>query len=120
MSESELMVGDWVKLLPPPTDWKQPSQLFQIREPMDLELAFRCEPIVLTSAILKKFDFIEEYRRMRMHYRVKNCQFVIEVVPPREMSVFMNEEFAGNFEILYVHELQHLLKLLKIEKYITL
>lgn len=32
----------------------------------------------------------------------------------------MNEEFAGNFEILYVHELQHLLRLLKIEKNIEL
>lgn len=119
MKANELQIGDYVMLRPPMGSIARP-ELFLIREPDDLYMVNRFEPIRLSSAVIRKFGFIEEARRMRMHYRVGNCQFVIENVPPREMSVFMNEEFAGNFEILYVHELQHLLRLLKIEKNIEL
>lgn len=114
METTELMVGDWV-LLMPPLGRIEPAEPFRIAEPMDLELAFRCKPIRLTGEILRRFGFIEQHRRLRMHYRVNGCQFVIEYLPP-QMSVAVNGEQAGNFEILHVHELQHLLKLLKIQE----
>ena len=118
---NELMIGDWVKLWPPKGSMSLPT-IFRIQDSMDLDFAEcgRFEAIRLTSAVLDKFGFIEKHMRKRLQYMVGNSSFVIECVPPRNLSVYMNEEYAGSFEILYVHELQHLLKLLKIEKDIVL
>lgn len=119
MEARELMIGDWVMLRPPMGRF-DPPEPFLISDPDDLYMASRFEPIRLTNGLLKEFGFTEQHRRMWLKYVVGNSHFVIEPVWPRNMSVTMNEEFAGSFEILYVHELQHLLRLLKIEMNVKL
>ena len=116
----DLMVGDWVKLWPP-MGKLTPPEIFCIHEPMDLEFAEcgRCEAIRLNKDILERLGFDMKPHRGLMRYCVGDCHITLQLFPPY-INIYTNDEYAGAFEILYVHELQHLLKLLKIDKEIVL
>jgi hypothetical protein len=113
MKANELMIGDWVL-----TDMGEQMQVFEIHEDEvmldynDMYDYADIEPIPLTKEILEKNDW-EERPTGHVFYtdgkRYDNSLWYI----------FGSNTFVVNtaeFQIKYVHELQHLLKLLGMDK----
>ena len=144
MKASELMIGDWVEC----TYWTPSKQLkvAEIRRIMDEEikigvycddlvLIFRqseVKPIPLTQEILKKNGFIYDDNWHISWIEVGNYRIdvsfdydgkvnYIEITEQgKGFSIPSEREILYLTHIKYVHELQHALKLCKIEKEIEL
>lgn len=118
---TDLMVGDWVMLQGKPymIDMLNGYQ----------ESSMGVEPIPITPEILEKngFELNEEVEDdcciyYEIDYRLHLCNDKEEMNSDNEWYVLIyNEDYRSiaNCELTYVHELQHLLKLCKIDKEIV-
>ena len=120
LEAKDLMVGDWVQLN------GEPMQVSRIDlYSVNAKPAFCCgsphiwnynndfKPIPLTEEILKKNFIVERHNKYIQWSPCENCNTCFAI------RIFINSTMIeGLFE--YVHELQHALKLCKIEKQIEL
>ena len=110
MEITELMVGDWVYQDVP----EQPY--FQIEDYYDISDADDFEPIPITPEILKRNGFV-----------CLELEGKLTFVDNAHLALVSDKEFSGPYNIFhtqimieYVHELQHALRLCKIDKEIKL
>ena len=127
MKSSELMIGDWVKSLKEDHSGEY-GQVIDIDHHDTVLLEYQCvnyytdvehiEPIPLTTEILEKNGFTrygQVYANLQQwvgKFGDKRKSFVQDI---RTGELGMNDVWIN-----YVHELQHVLKLCKIEKEIEL
>lgn len=133
MKASDLMIGDWV------IDGKNIAQITSIICDGIIETTFNkssnievIEPILITSEILEKNDFVANkhvYPYPYYEYINKKDKLKIGFAFPqgnrtsyKEPWVYIDSEyvFAEHVPCIYVHELQHALKLCRIKKEIIL
>ena len=130
MKVTELMIGDWVSYNGHPVfvEALNKSNGYAIEKDMiSIKLnddtclginAERLEPLLLTDEIMKKNGFVCE--TWMPYWYIPYCHNLPYI------EIFNNTEFVKDADegfiihIQYVHELQHLLKLFKIEKEIVL
>ena len=134
MKANELMIGDWVMYNPnvfiedeyePPKEWYP----MKITSGLDIELATEgCyAPIPLTPEILEKNGWIYNNEDEKflpqtwvggglMLQAADDCGYCIVVTSDYDDEDTNNTPFV----ILYIHELQHALRLRRIEKEIVL
>ena len=111
MKATDLMIGDWVSDKISGTPGKI-SELYSNSVTIDNFGIFTEDmilPILLTSELLEKNGW--EWDILDKSYVDDNGIFIYRVMAP--FSIL-------NIDIEYVHELQHILKLLKIDKEIKL
>jgi hypothetical protein len=105
MKENEIMIGDWVYLV---KDYGPIKKEVLKLDGLDLYRVFDgvlgVEPIPLTTEILEKNGFDFDGNEI---YKLGNYQLVIEY---REGSIF-GWIFCHKKQLNYVHELQHILRL---------
>jgi hypothetical protein len=124
MKIDELMIGDWLLYKSDSLDNAFPIQV--TREMFNKELVVwkdRFEPITLTTEILEKNGFEREgvivSRYEGIDHRVTIHDDKEYMNSNNEWHVHIDSEdycTIANCELTYVHELQHLLKLCKIDK----
>lgn len=132
LTEKELMIGDWVMYNPnvfiedeyePTKEWYP----LKITSGEGIELAVEdCyAPIPLTTDILEKNGFTE-IKGAYPTFKIDIYGYLIKVTFPKETNkekpflVIDSRPSYYSSECLYVHELQHVLKLLGIKKEIEL
>ena len=122
MKANELMVGDWVCLPSIMSDDKYPVQVLEIQDDCikyysggkKMMVRFKhVEPIPLTPEILEKNGFVVESR----YCHGKSLQYC-ELVDGLWIDITGENYFEGKLE--YVHQLQHALRLCRIDKNIEL
>lgn len=118
MKIDELMVGDWYY-------WEAEGKLYPYQvKPEDFvkEEIPNFQPIPLTSEILKKNGWVlkEWGSHKQFQYTTKECgdefTYKIDYIEPH----FIVSCFRHDLEIMYVHQLQHILKTFEIKKDIIL
>lgn len=135
LTEKEIMIGDWVMYNPNVfiEDEYEPSKEWfptQINSGEDIDLAIEgCyTPIPLTPEILEKNGFTE-IKGACPTFKIDIYGYLIKVTFPKENKetnkgnpflVIDSRPSYYSSECLYVHELQHVLKLLGIKKEIEL
>ena len=120
MKTEELMVGDWYY-------WEAEGKLYPYQvKPEDFvkgEIP-NFQPVPLTSEILKKngfqFDKIAEGFYLKLDTKYIIAYFLSDSETQIFINTFINKDVCLNTTIRYVHELQHALKLCKIDKEIVL
>ena len=129
MKAEDLMIGDWVLFA---------GSKYQIRKE-DFSANYDFEPIPLTEEILKKNGFKNDVIAQKSIIAEGASNFSVILISEDNRITLNNiDEYLNSFnkwnihidtedmrtmctaEITYVHELQHLLKLCKIEKDIVL
>ena len=126
MKANELMIGDWVQY-PATMGNLVPCKVVGISTEITVEFTTGArkyealkvaQPIPLTSEILEKNEFrnsLDEWHLfkgcLQTNFTLKSYDDTNEVLLPL---------FNGNMQIIYVHELQHALRLCGIEKEIIL
>jgi hypothetical protein len=107
------MVGDWVYI----TEHPMRKETKQVKPEHFLRSLVTFEPIPLTPEILEKNGF---YRR-EIPTRDEIGNYYHRKTAPSSIFVSMSFDDGRDFgnEIKYVHELQHALKLCKIDKEIV-
>lgn len=128
---TDLMIGDWVKLSK--GNWSKNRQVGLTDIEMIAESVYLAEPIPLTEEILEKNGF--KHQTKYDVYRCQDGEIVIEVgiYHPDFVNIGYDYttpdgrqkgEIASICKVdgadIYVHELQHALKLCGIEKEIVL
>ena len=134
MKANELMVGDWVQLYGVPTRWELEDYAKWHKE-MEREDITTFEPIPLTSEILEKngFEKCNEDTDGAIQYEFgsENLGIDIWVLGSMTESCLLGAwnkwpdctelyDMITEMPIHYVHELQHALRLCKIEKEIKI
>lgn len=122
MKVSELMLGDWVL----DTRTNNPLRVNPFMAEMEVP---EWEPIPLTPEILEKNGFeldkaVEDYYCIYdgIDNRVSLCNGKEYMNSDNEWNVHIDSEdycTIANCELTYVHELQHILRLCKIDKEIV-
>lgn len=126
MIKENLMVGDWV-CKPGKTikDWK----FIKIQSGKDIdELADKVAPILLSPTILSKFGYIPEIEMMpapclmqKTEATVYNNRNGITLILNSDSTFdVMKDGFHSNITISWVHELQHVMRIFKINEDIEL
>lgn len=120
MKASELMLGDWVL----DTRTKKPLRVNPFMAEMEVP---EWEPIPLTPEILEKNGF--EDQGFRHHDELNGIDDRVVLSNERERMNSVNEWYVhidsiyyctiASCELTYVHELQHILRLCKINKEIV-
>lgn len=138
MTITELMVGDWVRVIP----YKKNGRIYRIDYTYgkgneyigvidgDFDIGL-LEPIPLTPEILKRNEF-ERLSDYQWEYRDNSCKIVISVAPQIEIDGaiigtppinIMLEGASVTMSITsdcYVHDLQHIIRLCGIDKEIVI
>lgn len=115
MEANELMIGDWVTLSK--GNWSENRQVELIDIEMIAEAVYFAEPIPLTPEILKKNGFyLDTYEGFFGKFWIRENFGFCE---NGSISIGFGRCWQ-NIDIKYVHELQHLFKLLSINKQIVL
>lgn len=126
MKVEDLMIGDWILYKSDSLENAFPIQV--TREMFNKELVVwkdRFEPIPLTPEILKKNGIL--YEKQSYYYVVKDdkdleCTYYIQQILQEDWAIGVD---IGAYDcsvfarIKYVHELQHALKLCRIDKEIV-
>lgn len=128
ISPSDLMLGDWVRY----KTSKSPHKIFSYKE-LDGNLTLSFEPLPLTEEILEKNGFMKW-----SWYKCGQINVVITYSIGEGFNLELKEDgsfwlvdnvrddgdygYESNYicDVKYVHELQHILKILKIKKEIIL
>ena len=107
MKTKELMIGDWVY----GTEKKKYGRVDRLEHDVEDESV---EPIPLTEEILKKNGFLgNDYGEIIIgEWRIM-CDYL-------NVAILHNEHVCLDIPIRFVHELQHALRLCKIDKEIEL
>jgi len=129
MEANELMIGDWVYLI---KDYGKPVKDVLKISALDLHRIedgmLEVEPVPLTTDILEKNGFTE-IKVACPTFKIDIYGYLIKVTFPKENKetnngnpflVIDSRPSYYSSECLYVHELQHVLKLLGIKKEIEL
>lgn len=138
MKANELMIGDWVYS----THNQEPEQVCEIRELAynDLYDYDEIEPIPLTPEILARMGFTveeipkyddtyteDEYTATKKCVDTRKCEVEIEYKTYwKELRAFNHDPHnrlgftSIETQIEYVHELQHILRVLKVDKELEL
>lgn len=138
MKANELMIGDWVYN----THNQEPEQVCEIRELAynDLYDYDEIEPIPLTPEILARMGFTveeipkyddtyteDEYTATKKCVDTRKCEVEIEYKTYwKELRAFNHDPHnrlgftSIETQIEYVHELQHILRVLKVDKELEL
>lgn len=121
MNANELMIGDWVYI----KDYPMSAQPMQVKKEYFLRSLVEFEPIPLTSEILEKngFELDDRIKDYRLYTGIDNR---VTADNDKEYMNSNNEWYVhvdsedfysiAKCELTYVHELQHLLRLCKIDK----
>lgn len=119
MKSEELMVGDWVF----DEQMGIPVPVCSIREGRE----HHCRPIPLTPEILEKNGFVEEeypiiYDRREFELRHGDYRIIVSPLNDGYTRIYKGcyLPILNNCYINFVHELQHALRLCKIDKTIEL
>lgn len=130
MKAEELMIGDWVKCKDPKCEGHQIDLIDFGNEEVGLDgEIYNFEdiyPIPLTPEILKKNNIL--YKKSNYHYVIDNnkdleCIYYIAQASQGDWVIGVD---TGAYEcpvfaiIKYVHEIQHVLRLCKIDKEIII
>ena len=116
MKASELMVGDWVNLSK--GNWSENRQVELIDIEMIAESVYLADPIPLTPEILEKNGFEKDPESGELIWTDDDVTEVVWVGTFLTIrGEYANAEFAT---WMFVHELQHALRLCGIEKEIEL
>ena len=126
MNKENLMIGDWdCKPGGAIKDWK----FIKIESGKDIdELADKVAPILLSPTILSKFEYIRETEMMpapclmpKTEATIYNNRNGITLILNSDYTFdVMKDGFHLNITISSVHELQHVMRLLKINDDIEL
>ena len=143
MKKEDLMIGDWVNIQSEKDDEPMYSQVEQLWE-CEIDADFQTDyenvhPIELTEEILRKNGFKNDVLAEKSIIAEGASNFSVILISEDNRIMINNiDEYLNSFntwhvhidtedmrtmctaEITYVHELQHLLKLCKIEKEIVL
>ena len=143
MKKEDLMIGDWVTIQIEKDDEPMYSQVEQLLE-CEIDADFQTDyknvyPIELTEEILYKNGFKNDVLAQKSIIAEGVSNFSVILISEDNRIMLNNiDEYLNSFntwhvhidtedmrtmctaEITYVHELQHLLKLCKIEKEIVL
>ena len=143
MKKEDLMIGDWVNIQIEKDDEPMYSQVEQLLE-CEIDADFQTDyknvyPIELTEEILYKNGFKNDVLAQKSIIAEGVSNFSVILISEDNRIMLNNiDEYLNSFntwhvhidtedmrtmctaEITYVHELQHLLKLCKIEKEIVL
>ena len=143
MKKEDLMIGDWVNIQIEKDDEPMYSQVEQLWE-CEIDADFQTDyenvyPIELTEEILHKNGFKNDVLAEKSIIAEGASNFSVILISEDNRIILNNiDEYLNSFnkwnihidtedmrtlctaEITYVHELQHLLKLCKIEKDIVL
>lgn len=123
MNTTDLMIGDWVKILNNKGEWIDNGKV-------DLNLLFAAEhyvtilePIPITLEILEKNGFAKDNKNENMYYW--NWRIIEDCVSyDKETTIFRIFHTLGNLVFVhplsYIHELQHALKLCNVKLNIEL
>lgn len=125
MKASELMVGDWVNLSK--GNWSENRQVELIDIEMIAESVYLADPIPITQEILEKNGIkLEEVGdngistpptwRNRFEKWVLRTQWKDTFIWYDRTAKYWHLHDMGAAKLLYVHELQHALRLCGIEK----
>lgn len=143
MKKEELMIGDWVNIQIEKDDepmYSQVEQLWECEIDADFQTSYEnVYPIELTEEILHKNGFKNDVLAQKSIIAEGASNFSVILFSEDNRITLNNiDEYLNSFnkwyihidtedmrtlcttEITYVHELQHLLKLCKIEKEIIL
>jgi len=133
MKPEELMIGDWVfnthhekNVQITPYDFfthgHYPDGTQYITVSHSIVSGQDFEPIPITSEILEKNGFFEVVDNCKYAtYHLKNIKTNIVMFPTPELTIFTDKKILiHGLPIHYVHELQHALRLCKIDKEIVL
>ena len=130
MKAKELMIGDWLF-------YKGQFNAFSFKveqitkrkvgyhaEPNESRMHYiilsECQPIPITPKILERNGFrkVQDLYYMKSENKIFPCPFFIEY-NPNNKCLFINDGLIP-MPIIYVHQLQHVLRLCGIEKEIEL
>ena len=116
MKANELMIGDWVNLSK--GNWSENKQVGLIDIEMIAESVYLAEPIPLTAEILEKNGFEKDPESGELIWTDDDVTEVVCVGTILTIrGEYANAEFAT---CMFVHELQHALRLCGIDKTIIL
>lgn len=127
MKASELMFGDWVKLSK--GNWSKNRLVGLTDIEMIAESVYLAEPIPLTEEILLKnrmrvFEHRnpwQEAKNLIKKWYSKDGKFYVSYYRVGDMFTYtVGNGVSRICSIMYVHELQHALRILKIEREIEL
>ena len=111
MKATDLMIGDWVKC------GRRYMKVTQLAEDMDCD---DIEPIPLTAEILEKNGFVGELCSNGIDYVSEEYKLrIICKTNDVGWTIYANH-FGLDKKDVFVHELQHALRLCRIEKEIEL
>ena len=143
MKKEDLMIGDWVNIQPEKDDepmYSQVEQLWECEIDADFETDYEnVYPIELTEEILHNNGFKNDVLAEKSIVAEGTSNFSVILISEDNRITLNNiDKYLNSFnkwqvhidtedmrtlctaEITYVHELQHLLKLCKIEKDVIL
>lgn len=121
MKVEDLMVGDWVFI----KDYPMTAQPMQVKNEHFVRSLVTFEPIPLTPELLKKNDIL--YEKQSFYYVIEDdkdleCTYYIQQILQGDWVIGVD---IGAYDcsvfarIKYIHELQHALKLCRIDKEIV-
>ena len=131
MNAEELMIGDWFQTTYPSGRlvYLKVIGIFDGCVYTEGGITNAIEPIPITPEILEKNGFYPIYKDEKSAYRWKeyddgfdNTQAIVIDFERKRLSEVLNDKTRKSYEgeIIYIHELQHLLKLCGISKTIEL
>lgn len=126
MNATDLMIGDWVKCTDPRCEGHQVDLIDNGNEEVGLDGEIdnfeNIIPIPLTPEILEKnvTHYIEREYMNFFPIGNKDAATIIMYKRKSEQFVLLDKSLTEVCEIKYVHELQHALRLLGIEKEVLL
>ncbi len=130
MTAEELMIGDWVQIVPDapvmPNEYHRIDWIRTGETGLDNRKIVTypyLQPIPLTPEILEKNGFVKS-ERFEV-WKIINDEYELRITPWRFSVIFLDEDGSDKEEFSaprpkYVHELQHALRLCRIDKDIEL
>lgn len=127
MEKEELMIGDWVYI----TEHPMKKEAKQVKPEHFLRSLVVFEPIPITPEILEKngFEYVNIYPYPAFRIDDKENRFAITVAFPEGnktkrkypfIEIDGRDVFVEHIIVNFIHELQHALRLCRIEKEIII
>lgn len=113
MKVEDLMVGDWMYI----KDYPTITQPKQVKKEHFLRSLVEFEPIPLTQEILEKNGFGGNKPKVKLI--LEDTRELLYNIYEKVLTIYWNSQIVFRSQCAYVHELQHALRLCKIDKEIV-